>query len=99
MYCQHCGHELPGGSRTCPSCHAPVGVSKSSDLSFDQVVADAKRAAKDLASVTAQIAHRLAGKADRAAKDPSGSAKRGARRLADELDKARIEIEKILNDL
>jgi hypothetical protein len=67
--------------------------------SLDQAVTDAKRAAKDLASATAQIARRLAAKADRAAKDPSGSAKRGARRVAAELDKARSEIEKILNDL
>jgi cell division septum initiation protein DivIVA len=66
---------------------------------FDQVVADARRAAKDLASATGQLVDRLAAKADRAAKDPSGSAKRGARRVADELERARVQIEKILDDL
>jgi predicted nucleic acid-binding Zn-ribbon protein len=104
MYCQQCGRELPAGALTCPGCGSRVyrpWFSLSSDLSFDldQAVADAKAAAKDLASITARISQRVAASAERAAKDPSGSAKRGARRVVDELDKARHEIEKILSEL
>ena len=99
MYCAQCGHELPTGASACPSCHAPAAGAHPVADSFDQVVADAKRAAKDLASATGQLAERIAAKADRAAKDPTGSARRGARKVANELDKARKEIEKILNDL
>jgi cell division septum initiation protein DivIVA len=95
MYCAHCGHELPPGARTCPACHAPIDA----PISFEQAIADAKRAAKDLAAATARVADRVAGKADRAVKDPASSARRGARRVATELDRARKEIERILDDL
>lgn len=102
MYCQECGHEIPSGQRTCPSCGARSIPRRSSSLaaaSFDQALADAKSAAKDLAKLTAKLSQRVAEKAGRAAKDPSSSARRGARRVASELDKAANEIERILRDL
>ncbi len=99
VYCQQCGRELPAGSVTCPSCHSRVGGFAASDISLDAVVIEVRRAAKELAAASSQLAQHVAAKADRAAKDPSGSAKRGARRVAKELDKVRAEIEKILHDL
>ena len=104
MYCQQCGHELPPGANNCPACGSQVvppahSHRSGATLNLDEAIADAKKAAKDLVSITAQLSERLAAKAERVAKDPSGSAKRGVRRMATELDKARKEIDKILNNL
>jgi hypothetical protein len=58
-----------------------------------------KRAAKELAVLTAQLSKHLASKAEIAAKDPKGSAKKAVQRVAKELDKAAKDIEKVLRDI
>jgi len=69
------------------------------DDSLRQALEDARNAAKELASASAQLAKRVVNKAETAARDPSGSATKAARRVAKELDAAASEIEKILRDL
>ncbi len=103
MYCQWCGTPLPPGAESCPHCANPgaaeasVGPTRSDPV--DQLVADAKHAAKDLAVATARLSKRLLSKAEVAAKDPSGSAKRAARRAAKELDRAAEELDQLLRKL
>jgi hypothetical protein len=102
MYCQSCGKELPPGAGSCPACGARVFYPPPSNSATDpveRVVADMKRAAKDLASSAAHVSRRLASGAENAAKDPSGSAKKAAKKVADELDAVAKEVDKILNDL
>ncbi|MGA9840488.1 MAG: zinc ribbon domain-containing protein [Thermoplasmata archaeon] len=102
MFCSECGKELPRASSHCPNCGAraiPSTAARPAPVSLDQAISDAKGAAKELASLTAEISRNLAGKAQRAAKDPGGSARRGAHRVAEELHKAGAEIERILKDL
>jgi hypothetical protein len=101
MFCQNCGKELSAGALGCAACGAVVpGVHVgASTASFSDVLAETRRAAKNLASSTAQLSKRLASKAEKAAKDPSGSAKKAVRRLSKELDAAAREIDRILKDL
>jgi cell division septum initiation protein DivIVA len=102
MFCPQCGKEIPSGSPTCPACGylaVPQPASKSSPDSIDDVVAELKRAAKDLARSAAALSGRVVDKAGDAAKDPKGSAKRVTRKVAQELDHASKEIERILRDL
>ncbi len=103
MYCQWCGTLLPPGAESCPHCAGPgaTGSSAGSTRSdpVDQLVADAKHAAKDLAVATARLSKRLLSKAEVAAKDPSGSAKKAVRRAAKELDRAAEELDQLLRKL
>ena len=66
---------------------------------MDALVAEARKAARDLAGATARVSKKLVEKADVVAKDPSGSARTVARTASRELDKARKEIEKALSRL
>jgi uncharacterized protein Yka (UPF0111/DUF47 family) len=101
MFCQNCGKKLSAEALSCTACGAVVpGVHvNSSPASFSELLAETRRAARNLASSTAQLSKHLASKAQRAAKDPSGSAKKAVHRLAKELDAAAREIDKILKDL
>jgi cell division septum initiation protein DivIVA len=101
MYCQWCGAELPAGAAKCPKCGKATSSASgpTGTQDFDQIIADAKRAAKDLTTAAAQLTQRLGSKMQAAADDPKGSAHRVARRVAKELDAAREEIEKALREL
>jgi uncharacterized Zn finger protein (UPF0148 family) len=103
MYCQRCGAVLPAGTMTCPACgFAPAAApatEPAAPASLEQLLAETKHAAKDLATSTAQLSKRLLTKARTAAKDPSGSAKKVAHRAAKELEAAAREIDRILKDL
>lgn len=102
MNCPRCGTSLPPGTMTCTSCGAAVARATASPpepASLEQLLAETKRAAKDLASSTAQLSKRLLTKAQTVAKDPSGSAKKIAHRTAEELEAAAREIDRILKDL
>jgi zinc-ribbon domain len=101
MFCPWCGSELPVGAAACPKCGrvATGGSAPETTSDFDQIVADAKRAAKDLASAAARLTERLAAGVEATAEDPKGSAHRVTRRVAKELEAARKEIEKALRDL
>lgn len=101
MYCQNCGKELPSGASNCPACGAAVSswpVPPSPDL-LDQMVSEAKRAAKDLIVATGRISRYAAKEAKAASKDPSGSAKKVAKRVASELEHAASEVERLVRDL
>jgi zinc ribbon protein len=102
MYCQQCGKELSPGASSCAACGArifyPPPPPPSADQG-DQIVAELKQAAKDLASSAARLSRRLAEKAETVAKDPPGSAKRAARRVSEELDAVTKEVDRILKDL
>jgi len=101
MNCQQCGKELLQGSPTCAGCgfrSAPSSAAPA-PASLEQLLSEAKHAARDLASSTAQLSKRLVSKAQSAAKDPSGSAKKVAHRAAKELEAAAREINRILEDL
>ena len=103
MYCQWCGTLLPPGAESCPHCAGPGATGSAAGSvrsdSVDQLVADAKHAAKDLAVATARLSKRLLSKAEVAAQDPSGSAKKAARRAAKELDRAAEELDQLLRKL
>jgi hypothetical protein len=101
MYCQNCGKEIPSGAYTCTACGAVVPGSHrgSSVPSVHQLVQETRRAARELASATANLSRHLASRAESAARDPSGSAKKVAHRVAKELDAAADEIDRILKDL
>jgi cell division septum initiation protein DivIVA len=102
MYCPQCGKELPPGSMVCAGCgfrSSPTSATPSAPATLEQLLAETKHAAKDLASSTAQLSKRLISKAQTAAKDPSGSAKKVAHRAAKELEAAAREIDRILRDL
>ena len=102
MYCQSCGKELSPGASSCRACGARVFFPPSSTQpadQVDQIAAEMKRAAKELASSAAQLSQRLAVKAEAAAKDPSGSAKKAAHRVAAELDAVAKDVDRILRDL
>lgn len=101
MYCQNCGKELPVGALSCASCGAVVpGVHVgAAPASVQELLAEARRAARELVSATAQLSTHLASKAEAVAKDPSGSVKRTVHRAAQELDAAAREIDRILRDL
>jgi hypothetical protein len=110
MYCSQCGGAIPPGALTCPACgaaviaaRAPTSASSAPTVpppaSLEQLLAETKHAAKDLAVSTARLSKRLLTKAENAAKDPSGSAKKVAHRTAKELEAAAREIDRILKDL
>jgi uncharacterized Zn finger protein (UPF0148 family) len=103
MNCAQCGAGLSEGATTCPSCGAavvrPAATPAPGPASLDQLLAETKRAAKDLASSTAQLSKRLLTKAETAAKDPAAAAKKVARRAAKELEAAAREVDRILKDL
>jgi methyl-accepting chemotaxis protein len=67
--------------------------------SVEEIVADAKRAAKDLASATLRLSRHLIDKAEHAARDPSASAKKAMRRVSEELHEAGKEVERLLRKL
>ncbi len=64
--------------------------------SFDQALGEAKKAAQDLAQVSAKLTRRLLAHAERAAKDPRGSVERAARKAAREMESAAHEIDEVL---
>jgi len=101
MYCQNCGKELHSGALSCASCGAVVpGVHVgAAPASVKELLAEARRAARDLVSTTTTLSAHLATKAEAAAKDPSGSAKKAVHRVAKELDAAARELDRILRDL
>jgi hypothetical protein len=69
------------------------------DDELEEALGEAKKAAKDLARSSAELARRLLAKAERAARDPRGSAKRAARTTAKELESAAREIDQLLKKL
>lgn len=69
------------------------------DDTFSALLSETKRAAKDLASASAELSKRLLSKAETAAKDPKGSAQKATRLVVKELDAAAKEVERILKDL
>lgn len=101
MYCQWCGHELPAGARSCPSCAgvAPGAAGPGREEKVDRLVSEAKRATRELATATAKLSKSLIQKAGQAAKDPSGSARKASRKVAEELDHAAKELDRILKNL
>ena len=103
MFCRWCGALLPADAATCPQCSKPTSESneRSEPMtdSFDRVVADTTRAAKDLTAAASRLTERLAKEMQATADDPKGTATRVARRVARDLDAAREEIEKALRDL
>lgn len=103
MYCQGCGRELPSGVLTCPACgfatSVPGAAPSARTGSVDELVADLKRTAKELARDAAKLSQRAVDKAGEVARDPSNAAKRVSKKVADELDKAAQEIDRILRDL
>ena len=103
MNCTQCGGLLPESATSCPSCGAAVTHSAPpaaiGSASLDRLLADTKRAAKDLASSTAELSKRLLSKAETAAKNPPAAAKKVAQRAAKELEAAAQEVDRILKDL
>jgi uncharacterized Zn finger protein (UPF0148 family) len=103
MNCAHCGAGLAEGATTCPSCGAAVTrltpPPPPAPASFDELLADTKRAAKDLAASTARLSRQLLVKAETAAKNPPAAAKKVAHRAAKELEAAAREVDRILKDL
>jgi uncharacterized Zn finger protein (UPF0148 family) len=102
MFCQQCGKELSQGSLTCANCGAVTSASTGAPAppaSLEQLLSETKRAAKDLASSTAQLSKRMLSKARTAAKNPPDSAKKVVHRAAKELEAAAREIDRILQDL
>jgi HEPN domain-containing protein len=103
MYCQGCGRELPTGNLTCPACgfsnHAPGTAAPPPASSVEDLVADLKRTAKELARDAAKLSQRVVDKAGEVARDPPKSAKRVSKKVAEELDKAAKEIDRIIRDL
>ena len=69
------------------------------DDTLNQALYEAKRAAKDLASASANLSKRLLARAEGAAKDPEGSAKKATRLVAKELEAAAKEVDRILKNL
>ena len=103
MYCPRCGAVLPAGALTCPACgsdsRAAPTTSPMAPASFEELLAETKHAAQDLATSTAQLSKRLLIKARAAAKDPSGTATKVARRTGKGLEATAREIDRILKDL
>jgi hypothetical protein len=102
MNCANCGSELLPTSAYCHACGRAVsrtGPTPSTTPGLDHLVADASRAARELAEAAGRLATKAAEKADRAAHDPGASAQRALKRVQDELDRARVEIEKTLKEL
>jgi uncharacterized Zn finger protein (UPF0148 family) len=103
MFCRWCGTQLPEGAVNCPSCSKPTSVPSDNRAaesdSFDRVVAETTRAARELTAAAARLTERLAKNMQATADDPKGTATRAARRVARDLDAAREEIEKALRDL
>jgi len=103
MYCQGCGRELPSGVLTCPGCgfanQDPGATSSARTGSVDELVADLKRTAKELARDAAKLSQRAVDKAGEVARDPPKTAKRVSKKVAEELDKAAQEIDRILREL
>jgi hypothetical protein len=114
MFCPFCGKDLPEGASACPFCGKDPGsafpgstgpspsknaASSRVNESVDALVADTKRAALDLAVMSARVSRKLITKADEMAKDSPAAAKKAARIAAEQLDKARKEIEAALENL
>jgi uncharacterized Zn finger protein (UPF0148 family) len=103
MNCAQCGAGLPEGATTCPSCGAavvrPTAAPAPPPASLEQLLAETRQAAKNLASSTAQLSKRMLTKAESAAKDPTAAAKKVAQRAAKELEAAAREVDRILRDL
>jgi hypothetical protein len=101
MYCRWCGTQLPEGAATCPKCSKPTSDTPAGAHSdtFDRVIADTTRAARDLSAAAARLTDRLAKEMAATAEDPKGTATRVARRVARDLDAAREDIENALRDL
>lgn len=103
MNCTKCGAGLPQGATSCPSCGASVAGAAPAPgpapASLEELLSETKRAAKDLASSTAQLSKRLFTRAETATKEPRVTAKKVAQRAAKELEAAAREVERILKDL
>lgn len=101
MNCPQCGAALPPAAANCPSCGTKVdrATPPPPPASLEQLLGETKRAARDLASSTAQLSKRLLTKAEIVAKDPTKSAKKVAQRAAKELEAAAREVDRILKDL
>jgi cell division septum initiation protein DivIVA len=97
MKCGTCGAEPSAGDVYCRMCgHS---VSPAPPDSVDRLVADAARAAKDLASTALKLSHRVLDKAEAAAHDPRGAVRTAVKRVSDELDAARKDLDKALDRL
>ena len=103
MYCAHCGKEIPAGSPTCPACgFNAMGGSPgrgSPHVSFEDALAEVRRAAKDLGRSAERLSRQASTQARKAAKDPTGTARRGARKAAQELQRVADDVERLLRDL
>jgi hypothetical protein len=101
MYCRWCGTQLPDRAATCPTCSKPTSLDqdRGNPDTFDRVIADTTRAARDLSAAAVRLTDRLAKEMAATAEDPKGTATRVARRVARDLDAAREDIENALRDL
>ena len=98
MYCSCCGNALPEGTRTCPACGAPAATPPK-DLSLDDLIAETKRAVRDLSHAAEHASKKVISGAGAAARDPKGTTKRAARRAKKELQSAVDDLEGLLKRL